>query len=145
MSKRRSSFVVSQHGSASDFSSKEGNHSRNPLCPHGRSARRMLSFPLGWWDGMDSGLYGVWTHDLCDTGAVYSWLVSSVVPTELTSQLGASYRRVFFFSGLIFTTPQVVFITAKIAFIFASLSAVYLYDFHIFIVNLISLIRKNCA
>ena len=38
------------------------------------------------------------------------------------------------FLGLIFTTAQVVFITAKIAFIFASLSAVQIYDFHIFIV-----------
>ena len=36
-----------------------------------------------------------------------------------------------FFSGLIFTTAQVVFITAKIAFIFTSLSAVQIYDFHI--------------
>ena len=37
-----------------------------------------------------------------------------------------------FFSGLIFTTAQVVFITAKITFIFTSLSAVQIYDFHIF-------------
>ena len=36
-----------------------------------------------------------------------------------------------FFSGLIFTTAQVVFITAKIAFIFMSLSAVQMYYFHI--------------
>ena len=49
----------------------------------------------------------------------------------------------YFLSGLIFTTPQVVFITAKIAFIFGTLSAVHLYDFHIFTVNLISLIRYN--
>ena len=39
-----------------------------------------------------------------------------------------------FFSGLIFTTAQVVFMTAKIAFIFTSLSAVQIYDFHIFTV-----------
>ena len=39
---------------------------------------------------------------------------------------------IFFFSGLLFTTAQVVFITAKIAFIFTSLSAVQIYDFHIF-------------
>ena len=36
-----------------------------------------------------------------------------------------------FFSGLIFTTAEVVFITAKIAFILTSLSAVQIYDFHI--------------
>ena len=36
-----------------------------------------------------------------------------------------------FFSGLIFTTAQVVFITAKISFIFTSLSTVQIYDFHI--------------
>ena len=35
-------------------------------------------------------------------------------------------------SGLIFTAAQVVFITAKITFIFTSLSAVQIYDFHIF-------------
>ena len=39
-----------------------------------------------------------------------------------------------FFSGLIFTTAQVVFIAAKIAFIFTSLPAVQIYDFHIFTV-----------
>ena len=37
-----------------------------------------------------------------------------------------------FFLGLIFTTAQVVFITAKIAFIFTSLSALQIYDLHIF-------------
>ena len=35
-------------------------------------------------------------------------------------------------SHIYFTTAQVVFITAKIAFIFTSLSAVQIYDFHIF-------------
>ena len=40
-------------------------------------------------------LYEIWTHDLCDTGALH-------------------------------------FITAKIAFIFTSLTAVQIYDFHIF-------------
>ena len=39
-----------------------------------------------------------------------------------------------FFSGLIFTTAEVVFITAKIAFILTSLSAVQIIDFHIFTV-----------
>ena len=34
-----------------------------------------------------------------------------------------------FFSGLIFTTDQVVIITARIAFVFVSLSAVHLCDF----------------
>ena len=60
------------------------------------------------------------------------------IPTELTSQLGVGprswvqilYRPEFFFSGLIFTTAQVVFITTKITFI----SAVQLYDFDIFTV-----------
>ena len=45
-----------------------------------------------------------------------------------------------FFSGLIFTTAQAVFITAKITFIFTSLSAVHMYDFHIFTVNLKALL-----
>ena len=36
------------------------------------------------------------------------------------------------FSGLIFTTAQVVFITVKITLIFTSLSAVQIYDFYIF-------------
>ena len=38
------------------------------------------------------------------------------------------------FSGLIFTTAQVVFITVKITSIFTSLSAVQIYDFYIFTV-----------
>ena len=37
-----------------------------------------------------------------------------------------------FFSGLVFPTSQVVLMTAKIAFIFTSLSAIQIYDFHIF-------------
>ena len=49
----------------------------------------------------NSGLYRIWTHDLCDTG----------------------YRGHGFKSqrSLIFTTAQVVFITVKIAFIFTLL------------------------
>ena len=39
-----------------------------------------------------------------------------------------------FFSGLVFPTSQVVLMTAKIAFIFTSLSAIQIYDFHIFTV-----------
>ena len=39
-----------------------------------------------------------------------------------------------FFSGLIFTTAQVVFIIAKITFIFTSLSTVHIYNFHTFTV-----------
>ena len=45
-----------------------------------------------------------------------------------------NYVNIKFFSGLIFTTAQVVFITAKITFIFTSLSAVQIYNFHIFTV-----------
>ncbi|RMX53603.1 hypothetical protein pdam_00004343, partial [Pocillopora damicornis] len=40
-----------------------------------------------------------------------------------------------FFSGLIFTTAEVVFITAKIAFVLTSLFAVQIYDFPIFTVE----------
>ena len=69
--------------------------------------------------------------------------------TELTSLLGQLVERCtgiaevmgsnpvqawMFFSGLIFTTAQVVFSTAKISFIFTSLSAVQIYDFYIFTV-----------
>ena len=43
------------------------------------------------------------------------------------------------FSGLIFTTAQVVFTTVKIASIFMFLSAVHAYDFHIFTVSYSSL------
>ena len=45
-----------------------------------------------------------------------------------------SYTGLNFFSGLIFTTAQVVFISEKITFIFTSLSTVQIYDFHIFTV-----------
>ena len=47
----------------------------------------------------------LWTHDLCDTGIA-----------EVTGS--NPVRAWIFFSGLIFTTAQVVFITAKVAFIF---------------------------
>lgn len=39
-----------------------------------------------------------------------------------------------FFSGLLLTTAQIVFILVKIAFMFTSLSAVHIYDFHMFTV-----------
>ena len=45
------------------------------------------------------------------------------------------FYRPEFFSGLIFTTAEVVFITAKIAFVLTSLFAVQIYDFHIFTVE----------
>ena len=45
------------------------------------------------------------------------------------------FFRPEFFSGLIFTTAEVVFITAKIAFVLTSLFAVQIYDFHIFTVE----------
>ena len=48
--------------------------------------------------------------------------------------MDTSTYRPELFSSLIFTTAQVVFVTAKIAFIFTSLSAVQIYEFHIFTV-----------
>ena len=56
--------------------------------------------------------------------------MTSAIPVQW-SWVQIPYRPEFF-SGLIFTTAQVVFITAKIAFIFTSLSAVQIYDFHVF-------------
>ena len=55
--------------------------------------------------------------------------------TRQTVLIGIPRRKIYrpgFFSGLFFTTTQVVFITAKIAFIITSLTAVQIYDFHIF-------------
>ena len=46
------------------------------------------------------------------------------------------------FSGLIFTTAQVVFITAEIAVIFTSLSAAQIYDFHIFTVVYLNIVEN---
>ena len=43
-----------------------------------------------------------------------------------------------FFSGLVFTTAQVVCITAR-SLLFTSLSAVQIYDFHIFLAVYLSL------
>lgn len=37
-----------------------------------------------------------------------------------------------FFSGLLLTTAQIVFVFVKIAFMFTSLSAVHIYDFHVY-------------
>ena len=52
----------------------------------------------------NSGLYGIWTHDLC------------AAPVSQRSWVQIPYRPEFF-SGLIFTTAQVVLITARITFI----------------------------
>ena len=58
---------------------------------------------------------------------------------EVRVQINANFFFFFyrpeFFSGLIFTTAEVVFITAKIAFVLTSLFAVQIYDFHIFTVE----------
>ena len=64
----------------------------------------------------------------------WSWLAFSSVGRALhhaVSQMSCVQipHRFEFFSGLIFTTDQVVIITARIAFVFASLSAVHLCDF----------------
>ena len=45
-----------------------------------------------------------------------------------------------YFSGLIFTTAEVVFTTAKVAFIFTYLSAVRLHDFHTFTFKALALL-----
>ena len=98
-----------------------------------------------------SGLYGIWTHDLCDTGAVPtswvyleptwwpapSWLVSSVGRALHRYRRGHGFKlyKPEFLSGLIFTTAQVVFITAKISLIFTPFSGVQIYDSHIFTVD----------
>ena len=50
----------------------------------------------------NSGLYGIWTHDHC---------------TGIAEVMGSNPVQAWIFSGLIFTTAEVVFITAKIAFI----------------------------
>ena len=47
------------------------------------------------------------------------------------------------FSGLIFTTAQVVFITTEIVFIFSSLSAVQIHDFHIFTVVYLNIVENT--
>ena len=57
-----------------------------------------------------SGLYGILTHYYCDA----LWNTAAVLQR---SWVQIPYRPEFF-SGLIFTTAQVVFITAKITFIF---------------------------
>ena len=52
----------------------------------------------------NSGLYRIWTYDLCDTG--------------ITQVMGLNPIQAWiFFSGLLFTTAQVVHITARITFI----------------------------
>ena len=80
-----------------------------------------------------TGLYG--TNINSQLACQLSW--QSTVPVSPKSQVQIPYRPEFvYFLGLIFTTAQVVFITAKIAFIFTSLSAVHIYDFHIFTVKL---------
>ena len=56
--------------------------------------------------------------------------------TGIAEVMGSNPVQAWIFSGLIFITAvnSVVNISAKIAFIFTSLSAVHIYDFHIFTV-----------
>ena len=64
-----------------------------------------------------------------------TWVVVKIRPEKIQACTGFEPTTgLNFFSGLIFTTAQVVFIIAKIAFIVTSLSAVQIYDFHIFTV-----------
>ena len=58
----------------------------------------------------------------------------STAPVSQRSWVQILYKPEFF-SGLIFTTAQVIFITVKIAFIFMSLTAVRIYDFYLFTVT----------
>ena len=55
--------------------------------------------------------------------------------TGIVEVMGSNPVQAWIFSGLIFTTAQVVFITANIAFIFISKSAVHVYDSYIFTVT----------
>ena len=85
----------------------------------------------------NSGLYRIWTDDLCDIDTMLyqlsqvnmleptywpasSWLVSSVGRAlhQYGEVMDSNSVQTWIFSGLIFTTAQVVFITAKIPFIF---------------------------
>ena len=66
--------------------------------------------------------------------------------TGIAEVMDSSSVHALIFSSLNFTTAQVVFITAKLAFIFTSLSAIQIYDFHIFTViysSLYALIWKQ--
>ena len=86
-----------------------------------------------------SGPHGIWTHDLCDTGAVRdlnSWplryscsigvLIHDLCDTE--TPVAVSQR-----SWVQIPYGSVLFITARIA-IFVSSTAVLMYDFHVFTV-----------
>ena len=85
----------------------------------------------------NSGLYRIWTHDLCDIDTILYQLseVNMLEPTywpassRLVSSVGRALHQygevmglnsvqTWIFLGLIFTIAQVVFITAKIPFIF---------------------------
>ena len=82
----------------------------------------------------NSGLYGIWTHDLCDTGTVLY---------QLSYQLVAGQAWNFFCP--LFTTAQVVFITAEIAFILTSSSAIHIYDFHVITIKSKTARSNSCA
>ena len=75
--------------------------------------------------------------------SIFSWcVIINTVGSNIMTRPLHQYRRGYgfkfltglnFFSGLISTTGSVVFITARIDSIFVSLTAVHIYDFHIFI------------
>ena len=70
----------------------------------------------------NSGLYGIRTLDLCDTGAAL----------YRRSEEFESRASLSFFSGFLFATVKVTYITAMIILHLILLSAVHICDFHIF-------------
>ena len=110
----------------------------------------LLSFTFTWKiafhvASVTSGFVCAWLFlsALSDKRRSLEWkLLPSASPgtpviavTHTNQPVPIPYRPEYFFlSGLILTTARVVFITIKIAFIFTSLSAVHIYDIHIFTV-----------
>ena len=72
-------------------------------------------------------------RQILDKGFLSAQLVGRC--TGIAEVMGSNpVQAWFFFSGLIFTTAWVLFITTRVTFVFTPLSAVQIYDLHIFTV-----------
>ena len=94
----------------------------------------------------NSGLYGICTHDLCNTNRELVIMLDPNEPVKWWIN-DCKYMKIVSFFQAYFQYRQSLSrghcVTAKIAFVFTSLSAVHIHDFHIFTDKTIIIIKEN--
>ena len=101
-------------------------------CPWAINEQREIA---SMWMSMEKVWFTILIQVKADLGQRF--LVSSAGRALHRYRRGHGFKSrtgLIFFSGLIFTTAWVLFITARVTFVFTPLSAVQIYDLHIFTV-----------